>query len=72
MKLKYIKDILKTENVRATFFVIGKMALGAPELVKRERVEGHQIGNHTFSHDYKYIYEKPENFIEDINKSSGT
>lgn len=43
-------QILRTENVKATFFVIGFMAEKYPDLVKAEAAEGHTIGNHTFSH----------------------
>ncbi len=45
-----ILDILKKHNAKATFFVIGKNAKKYPELVKRESLEGHEIGNHTFTH----------------------
>ncbi len=45
-----ILDILKEYNVRATFFVIGQNIEYWGELVKREAEEGHEIGNHTFSH----------------------
>lgn len=45
-----ILDILKKYNIRATFFVIGENAEQYPELVQREILEGHEIGNHTYSH----------------------
>jgi polysaccharide deacetylase family sporulation protein PdaB len=45
-----ILDILKENNVKATFFVLGKNAADHPELVKRIYDEGHQIGNHTYHH----------------------
>ncbi len=45
-----ILDILKEHGAKATFFVIGQNAEKYPELVKREHNEGHEIGNHTFSH----------------------
>ena len=41
---------LADECVRATFFLIGRNAQAAPQLVKRELAEGHTIGHHTFSH----------------------
>lgn len=43
-------DILKQENVKATFFVVGKMVGRHPELVQQEAAEGHEVANHTFSH----------------------
>jgi len=51
-----ILDILKEENVKATFFVIGKSAEEHPEIVKRAYDEGHYIANHGYSHNYKSIY----------------
>jgi cellulose synthase/poly-beta-1,6-N-acetylglucosamine synthase-like glycosyltransferase/peptidoglycan/xylan/chitin deacetylase (PgdA/CDA1 family)/spore germination protein YaaH len=45
-----ILDVLKEKNVPATFFVIGVDASQAPELLKREYAEGHDIGNHTYTH----------------------
>ena len=43
-------DGLKERNVKASFFVIGKMAEANPRLIKREKEEGHLIGNHTYNH----------------------
>jgi cellulose synthase/poly-beta-1,6-N-acetylglucosamine synthase-like glycosyltransferase/peptidoglycan/xylan/chitin deacetylase (PgdA/CDA1 family) len=45
-----ILDVLKQKDVPAVFFVIGNMANQRPELLKREYAEGHEIGNHTFTH----------------------
>lgn len=45
-----ILDILKRENVPATFFVIGKNGQSYPDLLRRIVNEGHEIGNHTFTH----------------------
>ncbi len=45
-----ILDILKAKDAPATFFVIGSSANDALGLLKREYVEGHEIGNHTYTH----------------------
>lgn len=45
-----VLDILKQEKVKAVFFLTGKRAEERPELTKRIFDEGHEIGNHTFSH----------------------
>ena len=45
-----ILDILKKENVPATFFIIGKNGQAYPDLVRRIVNEGHEIGNHTYTH----------------------
>ena len=45
-----ILDVLKEYHVPATFFVVGQNAQRFPELVRREYNEGHDIGNHSFTH----------------------
>ena len=45
-----ILNILKSKNVKATFFVIGANASGNQDIIKRAYSEGHEIGNHTFTH----------------------
>ena len=45
-----ILDILKARHVPATFFVIGSQAELSPRLIQREVDEGHDVGNHTFTH----------------------
>ena len=45
-----ILDILAQKHVKATFFMIGKNAVANPALLKRVYEEGHDIGNHTYSH----------------------
>lgn len=45
-----VLDILKENNVHATFFVVGKNAAKHPDLIRRINAEGHQLGNHTYNH----------------------
>jgi peptidoglycan-N-acetylglucosamine deacetylase len=45
-----ILDILNRYQVKGTFFVVGENALMHPQLIKRIYDEGHEIGNHTFTH----------------------
>lgn len=45
-----ILDILKEKHVPATFFIIGENAEASPRLIQREVAEGHDVGNHTFTH----------------------
>ncbi|MBI1330630.1 MAG: glycosyltransferase [Alphaproteobacteria bacterium] len=45
-----ILDILKAEHVPATFFIIGDNAEANPDLVQRMVAEGHEVGNHTYTH----------------------
>ena len=43
-------DVLAKHDVKATFFLIGNRIEQHPETVNRVIAEGHQIGNHTYSH----------------------
>ena len=63
-----ILDILAENNIMASFFVIGKMAEINKNMVIRENAEGNIVLNHTYSHDYKYIYSNTVNFIADYEK----
>lgn len=61
-----ILDILKEENVKATFFVVGKHVKEHPELVKREYDEGHYIANHGYNHNNKILYKDMDSFKNEI------
>ena len=45
-----ILDILKARGVKAMFFVLGSEAEKFPDLVRRIAAEGHEIGNHSYTH----------------------
>ena len=45
-----ILDVLKREGVKATFFIVGSRAELYPSLVQRIVAEGHELGNHTYTH----------------------
>ena len=72
-----ILDVLKTEDVKATFFVTGENlergGQASRDLVKRAFDEGNAIANHSYSHDYKYLYPSRtvnvDNFVEDFAKT---
>lgn len=61
-----ILDVLKEEDVKATFFVVGKHVKENPELVKREYDEGHYIANHGYNHNNKLLYKDMEGFKNEI------
>lgn len=64
-----ILSTLKKYDVKATFFVLGKMVQANPDMLKKEYDEGHLIANHSYSHDYNYLYASIENFKSDMKKS---
>ncbi|MGV3721326.1 MAG: polysaccharide deacetylase family protein [Actinomycetota bacterium] len=45
-----VLDALAELGARATFFVVGAQADRHPELIRRIQSDGHQLGNHTYSH----------------------
>lgn len=62
-----ILDLLKQENVKATFFVLGNNVKNNPDIVKRAFEEGHYIANHGYSHKYDEVYASPEATLNEYN-----
>jgi peptidoglycan/xylan/chitin deacetylase (PgdA/CDA1 family) len=50
-----ILDILRRHEVKATFFVCGQNVERSPEVLRRIQVEGHAIGNHSYSHRFPFF-----------------
>lgn len=66
---EYLK-ILKEENVKATFFLIGQQVEGEMiDVVKQEIAQGHEIGIHTYCHKANQIYASKESYCEDLEKT---
>jgi peptidoglycan/xylan/chitin deacetylase (PgdA/CDA1 family) len=63
-----VLDVLRAQHVHATFFLCGANAERYPELVRRIRAEGHQIGNHTYSHPYLYLMSE-KNIAGEIDRT---
>ena len=63
-----ILDILKENNVHATFFIISPYIEPHIQFVKRAYEEGNAIGNHTADHEFKYVYTCEESFFKSFNK----
>ena len=66
----YILDLLKQENIKATFFVLGTKVEANPDILKREYNEGHFIANHGYSHKYKDIYSSTQAVLDEYNKTN--
>lgn len=66
-----ILDILKANDIKATFFVVGDnlKTEANRDILKRMAAEGHSIGIHTMSHDYSTIYDSVEHFLTDFNEA---
>ena len=72
-----ILDILDQYNVKATFFVLGKMleaGNGEKDVLKDIAEYGHAIANHTYGHDYAYLYPNGtmnvDNIVSDVEKNN--
>lgn len=64
-----ILDILKEEDVKASFFVIGKYVKNHPDIVKRAYNEGHYIANHGYNHNNSILYKNNESFLSEIKNT---
>lgn len=64
-----ILEILKEKKIKATFFLVGLNIKAYPNLVKREYEEGHSIGNHSYTHEYKKIYANMNSFLNEVNST---
>jgi len=63
-----VLDVLKANNVKATFFIVGRMARTYPDVLKRVAAEGHLLGNHSATHALlgKKFLRHPEMLIDQI------
>lgn len=71
-----ILDILDRYNIKATFFILGSSLDAnekAKEILKEEVKRGHAIANHTYGHNYSYLYPNRvmnvDNIISDLEKN---
>ena len=64
-------DLLSERCIAATFFVLGQNAERRPELIKRMLAEGHEVGNHSYSHaDMRRL--QPEEQLQEMRKTQKT
>ncbi|MGM9537169.1 MAG: polysaccharide deacetylase family protein [Candidatus Onthomonas sp.] len=62
-----ILDILKENNIHATFFIVNYSADRIP-LLQRMIDEGHTIGIHAYTHDYEVCYGTNDAYIDGVEK----
>ncbi|MFT9849229.1 polysaccharide deacetylase family protein [Aneurinibacillus sp. REN35] len=63
-----VLSILQRYKVKATFFVIGNETEAGKQMYKRIVAEGHAIGLHSYTHDYRKIYASPAAFHNDFTR----
>jgi peptidoglycan/xylan/chitin deacetylase (PgdA/CDA1 family) len=56
-----ILDVLKAHDVRTTVFLTGEFISREPQLVRRIVAEGHEVGNHTWSHPHLTTFARNRN-----------
>lgn len=60
--------VLKEENVKASFFLIGAEMEQHPELARQIVAEGHELGNHTYTHS-RMVFKTPSFIRDEIEKT---
>lgn len=65
-----ILNLLREQNIKASFFVIGKKAEKYPEIITNIEKDGHIIGNHSYAHDPLMGFFNLNKLTSDIEKCS--
>ena len=63
-----ILQLLKQENIKATFFCIGNRIAGNEQILNRIKEEGHLIGNHSYSHDTWFDLFSSKKMLDDMKQ----
>ena len=61
-----VLDVLKAQNVKATFFIVSDRVEGREDILRRIAKEGHTLGVHSKTHIYTQIYASEEAFLKDV------
>ncbi|MBK5272539.1 MAG: polysaccharide deacetylase family protein [Bacteroidia bacterium] len=63
-----ILQLLKQDNIKATFFCIGNRIAGNENIIKQIKDEGHIIGNHSYSHHFWFDMFSSKKMLEDMKR----
>lgn len=66
-----ILDILRENDIKATFFITGWCIDGKEHILKQVADEGHTVALHSYSHDYDKIYSSRRAWLDDFAKVYG-
>ncbi|MDF2568901.1 MAG: polysaccharide deacetylase family sporulation protein PdaB [Sporomusa sp.] len=64
-----ILDILKSHGIKATFFVVGNQAEKHPDILRRIYQDGHAIGNHSYNHVYRELYQSANTYVSQLRRT---
>lgn len=65
-----VLDALREHNVKATFFLIGRAAQRYPQIAQRIVAEGHEVGNHSYSHPI-YLFRTGRETQRQLERTQG-
>jgi len=65
----FVLDLLKQENIKATFFCVGENVEKYPDIYQRILAEGHSVGNHTYNHLNAWKTDKKK-YLANIDQAS--
>ncbi len=65
-----VLDILKQYDIKATFFILGNSVSKHKDILNRIIEEGHNIGNHTYTHKKEIIYTDVIKFSEELDRTT--
>ena len=65
----WVLELLKKENIKATFFCVGENVLKYPEVYQQILKDGHSVGNHTFNH-LQGFKNNDQDFFTNIEKAA--
>lgn len=63
-----ILTVLKNENIKATFFCIGKRIAGNENILQQIHNDGHTIGNHSYSHHFWFDLYSAKKMLKDMQQ----
>jgi len=69
-KTENIFNVLRKNDVKATFFCIGHKIETRQDILRKIDKEGHAIGNHSFSHSYFFDLKNTNQFVKDLEMAS--
>lgn len=64
-----VLDILKRENIKATFYIVGSALEQKPQVGKQITTDGHELGNHSYSHE-RFLLKSQDFIHEEIQKTN--
>lgn len=64
----WVLDLLRKENMKATFFCVGENVMRYPDVYRRILEEGHSVGNHTYNH-WQGLKHSDQDYFRNIEKA---